>query len=155
AAEKWIAGARAAGLEEASVDEYQRHADLHINPSLGRLKLAELSAPMVRDFEDKLRAGTAPFGEEGTKVRSQAMVKRIVGSLGSLLADAQERGAVARNVVRELRSGRKRGKERRQEKRQKGKLKVGVHIPYPAEIKAILEAAQGRWRPLLMTAVFT
>jgi integrase len=40
---------------------------------------------------------------------------------------------VARNVVRELRSGRRRGKERHTERRQKGKLKVGVDIPSPID----------------------
>jgi integrase len=128
---------------------------MHIAPSLGRLKLAELSAPLIRDFEDRLRAGTAPFGQKGTKARSPAMTKAILGSLGALLADAQERGLVARNVVRELRSRRKRGKERRAERRQKGKLKAGIDIPTPAEIKAILEAAEGRWRPLLLMAALT
>jgi integrase len=41
------------------------------------------------------------------------------------------------------------------EKRQKGKLKVGVDIPTREEIKAIVENAKGRWRPLLITAIFT
>ena len=41
------------------------------------------------------------------------------------------------------------------EKRQKGKLKIGVDIPAPDEIKAIIENATGRWRPLLITAIFT
>jgi len=62
---------------------------------------------------------------------------------------------VARNVVRELRSRRREGKERRAERRQKGKLKVGVDIPTPDEIKRILNAASGQLRPLLMTAIFT
>jgi integrase len=155
AAAGWLSAARAAGLERSTTDEYERHVEMHIAPSLGRLKLAELSAPLIRDFEDRLRAGTAPFGQEGAKARSPAMTKAILGSLGALLADAQERGLVARNVVRELRSRRKRGKERRADRRQKGKLKAGIDIPTPAEIKAILEAAEGRWRPFLLTAALT
>jgi integrase len=62
---------------------------------------------------------------------------------------------VARNVVREPRSSRRRGKERRADPRQKGKLKVGIDIPAPEEIKAIIEAAGGRRRPLFLTAIFT
>ena len=62
---------------------------------------------------------------------------------------------VARNVVRDLRSTRRRGAERRAERRQRGKLKIGVDIPTREEIKAIVGAAQGRWRPLLLTAIFT
>ncbi len=72
-----------------------------------------------------------------------------------MLADAQERGLIARNVVRDLRTRRTRGKERRSDRRQKGKLKVGVDIPTRQEIKAIVAALSGRWRPLLLTAIFT
>ena len=110
---------------------------------------------MVREFEDKLRKGDAAPGEMKGSRRSAAMVKRIIGSLGSLLADAQERGLVARNVVRDLRVRRKKGVDRRAERRQKGKLKIGVDIPSRDEIKGIVEALEGRWRPLLLTAIFT
>ncbi len=48
-----------------------------------------------------------------------------------------------------------RGAERQAEKRQRGKLTVGVDIPTREEIKAIVEAAKGRWRPILLTAIFT
>src|SRR5690606_7585054 len=103
-----------------------------------------LTVPTLRGFEDQLR-------DEG---RSPAMVKKVIASLGSLLADAQERGLVVRNVVRDVR-GQRKGSERRQEKRAKGRLKVGEDIPTPAEIKAIVGALEGRWRPLLLTAIFT
>jgi integrase len=109
----------------------------------------------VRAFEDKLLTGDPVPGEETAEPRSQAMTKKIIGSLGALLAEAQERGLVARNVVRELRSRRKRGKDRRAERREKGKLKVGVHIPTPTEIRAIAGKLEGRWRPLLLAAIFT
>jgi len=58
-------------------------------------------------------------------------------------------------VVRELRAGRKRGGERRADRRQKGKLKVGFDIPTPQEMSRFLAALEGRWRPVLLTAVFT
>ena len=83
------------------------------------------------------------------------MVRKVRVSLSSLLGDAQERGLVSRNVVRELRKTRNRGAESKAERRQKGKLKVGVDIPTREEIKAIVEAAKGRWRPILLTAIFT
>ena len=71
------------------------------------------------------------------------------------MSDAQERGLVARNVVRDLRRTAAAGAERRAERRQKGKLKIGVDIPTREEIKAIVGAAEGRWRPILLTAIFT
>jgi integrase len=151
----WLATAEKNELERATVDQYQQHLDLHIAPYLGWVKLSQLTAPMVREFEDRLSHGTPAPGSEDNSPRSPAMVRKIRGSLGSILADAQERGLVARNVVRELRSNRRRGKERRAERRQKGKLKVGVDIPTLDEIKRILGAASGQLRPLLMTAIFT
>src|SRR4029450_9678771 len=83
--------------------------------------------------------------------RSAAMVKRGVGDLGAILADAQEGGHVAQNVVRSL----GRHKRRQDERRQKAKLKVGVDIPARDEISSIIANLQGRWRPLILTAIFT
>jgi integrase len=83
------------------------------------------------------------------------MIKKVRVSLSSLISDAQERGLVGRNVVRDLRSSRRRGKERRAERRQKGKLKIGVDIPTREEVKAIVGNLSGRWRPILLTAIFT
>ncbi|HEV2898513.1 MAG TPA: site-specific integrase [Pseudaminobacter sp.] len=140
----WIASSEAAGLERTTVDSYRSHVDLHIVPCIGSLKLSALNIPAVRSFEDQLR-------EAG---RSPAMVRKVMVSLGSLLADAQERGLTGRNVVRDIR-GRRKGGERRQEKRQKGRLKIGVDIPTREEVKTIVGALEGRWRPLLLTAIFT
>ena len=145
AADSWVKAAEAYGLERATIKQYREHVEQHIIRFIGATKLAEINAQAVRKFEDKLR-------ENG---RSPAMVRKIIGSLGSLLADAQEQGLTARNAVRDLRRNRRRGKDRHVEKRQKGKLKVGVDIPTPDEIKTIIEHVEGRWRPLLITAIFT
>jgi integrase len=151
----WIATCQRDGLERTTIDHYQQHLKFHILPELGRLKLAQLSAPMIREFEDKLRLGTVPPVEKVEGPRSAAMTKKIRGSLSTLLADAMERGLINRNVVRDLRSRRKKGKERRAEKRQKGKLEKGIDYPTPDEIRAIMGALKGRWRPLLLTAIYT
>jgi integrase len=150
----WIQTGEAKGLERATLAAYRQHLELHIKRYLGAVKLSQLSAPMVREFEDKLAVGAMPNGAE-PEPRSSAMIRKIRVSLSSLISDAQERGLVARNVVRDLRSTRRRGTERRAERRQKGKLKIGVDIPTREEIKAIAGAAQGRWRPVLLTAIFT
>jgi integrase len=151
----WIATAVRNGLERSTIDQYQQHLDLHIVPFLGRVKLAHLTAPLLREFEDQLHADIPAPSEKGGKRRSPAMIKKIMSSLGSVLGDAQERGRVVRNVARDLRGRRKRGKDRRAQRRQKGKLRIGVDIPTVPEIKAIVGALHGRWRPVLMTAIFT
>ena len=140
----WIATAEAAGLERTTVAQYGQHKRLHIDPFIGSWKLSSLSIPSIREFEDTLR----------TEGRSPAMIRKVLVSLGTMIADAQERGLTARNPVRDVRV-RRGGKERRAERRQKGKLRVGVHIPRTDEIKAIVGALEGRWRPILLTAIFT
>lgn len=140
----WIATAEAAGLERTTTAQYSQHKRLHIDPFIGSWKLSSLTIPSIREFEDRLRA-------EG---RSPAMIRKVLVSLGTMIADAQERGLTSRNPVRDMRV-RRGGRERRAERRQKGKLRVGVHIPRTDEIRAIVGALEGRWRPLLLTAIFT
>ena len=63
------------------------------------------------------------------------MVRSSRARSGRSLADAQERGLVAQNVVRGLRTAR-RGKERAGRTSAERKLKIGVDIPTPDEIQA-------------------
>jgi integrase len=155
AADLWLQSCQANHLESATIDAYEQHCRLHIKPFLGRKKLSELTAPLVREFEDRLRRGDPAPGEENGKARSPAMVRRIITSLSTLISDAQERGLVSRNVVKDLRSRRKRGRQAQHESRHARKLKVGVDIPSPEEIRAFLASLTGRYRPLLLTATFT
>jgi len=140
----WLETAEKNKLERATIDHYRQHLNLHIAPRLGRLKLSELSVPVVRQFEDHV----AKHVRRG-RVISAGSVRKIITSLSGILADAQERGLVTHNVVRELRRARHGGGKERGRK-----LKVGVDIPTPAETKAILAAAHDRWRPFLLIAVF-
>jgi integrase len=166
AGRRWIEACEAAGLERSTIDSYCQHLRLHIEPYLGTFKLAQLTAPLIRQFEDDLHNGklsAAEMAKAGKSAkthgdaakRSLAMTKRVLVSLGTMLADAQERGHVATNVVHSLRRGRKRGKDRQAERRKRGKLKVGIDIPSPAEIKSIIAHLPDRWRPVLLTAIFT
>jgi integrase len=158
AGEAWLAKCDADGLERSTRDSYAQHLTHHIYPYLGALKLSALNVAMVRDWQDKLRRGDLAPGQTGKKPnevtgpRSADMVKRCTSDLGALIADAQERGQVAVNVVRSLKANRKRGKERQQERRKKGRLEIGKDIPTREEVNATLLTTEGRWRPLLMVA---
>jgi integrase len=143
AAKFWITSGEAAGLERSTINQRQRHLDHHIIPFIGQTLLSRLTIPTIRDFEDKLRS-------EG---RSPAMIKKVVGSLGSILSDAQERGLGTRNPVKDMRGTRR--PAARTDKRHKTRIKVGEDIPTREEIKALVGALEGRWRPLLITAIFT
>lgn len=140
AGEFWIATGEGEGLERSTINQRKRHLKFHIEPFIGDTLLSKVDA---RAFQDTLRA-------EG---RSAAMVKKALGSLGSIFADAIERKLATRNPVRDMRRSRK-GKDRRSEKRQKGRLKVGEDIPSRDDVKALVAALSGRWRPLLLTTIF-
>ena len=45
----------AARLERTTITAYRQHAALHIVPVLGALKLSQLTVPLVRGFEERLR----------------------------------------------------------------------------------------------------
>ena len=140
----WLNGAAAAKLERPTIEQYEQHLRLHIAPLIGEVRLTQLTVPMARSFEDQL-----------AKDRSPAMVRIVMRSLGAILADAQERGLVAQNVVRNLRCARRGNGRARADKRQRGKLKVGVDIPTPAEIGALIAHLTDQRRALLLTAILT
>jgi len=144
AGQLWLKRCEADGLEQSTVDYYQQHLDRHIIPVIGAVKLSRFTMPMLTTFQDKLT-------ELG---RSPTMVRKVRISLGALLADAQRRGLVGQNVVHALPRS-LRGKEARAAARQKGKLRVGIDIPSPDEIRAIIAAASDGRQPLLLTAIFT
>ncbi len=123
-------------LERATRASYEAHLRIHILPYLGNVKLSELDVGTVRAWRDRLRA-------EG---RSIAMARKVRTSFSSLLTDAQERGAVAQNVVKSMARG-------KGERRARARLRAGVDIPTPAEIDALLSVAAGRWRPFLLVAI--
>ena len=148
AGELWMHDRDAAGLERTTLMNYRALLDCHLAPAIGMTRLSQLTVPSVRAFEDRLRAKHSP-----------TLVRAIIGALGAIIDDAQERGLVAQNVVRSLRSRRlrRRGRDARIERRRKGKLKIGVDIPAPDEMRAIIAALNDahRWRPLILTAIFT
>jgi integrase len=131
----WLETGKENGLVRSSLKQNREHLELHIAPFIGDVKLTRLSVPAIRAFETDLRANG----------RSPAMTKKVLSSLGGIIADALERGRVMHNPVREMRANR--GKRRTKATRERKKpLAVGVDIPTPAEIKAILHAARGfRW----------
>ena len=132
----WLTSCAANDLERSTREQYRQHVDLHIGPLIGTMKLNKLTVPAVRTFQDQLRATG----------RSAALTRKIITSLGSIVADAQERGLATRNPVRE------RKRRSKATARHKKRLEVGVHIPTPSEVRAVLEASAGRWRAFVATA---
>jgi integrase len=136
AAKKWLQRGDLEGLERSTLDKYRNHVELHIVPVIGSVKLAKLSTPMVEAFKDDLLARL-----------SRPMAKKVVSSLKAILSESQRRGLVAQNVAQPV--------QVKVKGRDDAKLAVGVDIPEKAEIAAILQHASGRWRPFIVTAIFT
>src|SRR5262249_42597272 len=137
AAQDWLKFVELEGRERATILGYRIHVERHIVPRIGREKLARLTTPHINKFRDDLL----------TSVASRGLAKAVLKSFKAILKDAHRRGNVAQNVARDVTIG--------TSGRGKRKLKAGVDIPTPDEIREIVHAATGKHRPLLVTAVFT
>lgn len=153
----WLATGESEGLEKTSIDQRRQHLTYHINPFVGGTLLSKLNVPIVRAFQDELRATPYPHDFPKPSMRGKRRSSKLIGavtvSLGSILADAQERGLVVRNAVHEM--SKRRGRKSKADKRQTKRLQYGIDIPTMAEVRAILSTVEGRYRPLLITAIFT
>ena len=136
AAEDWIRRAELKGRERSTIAQYQQHVNYHINPLVGSVKLAKLTAPGMEGVRDKL-----------LERLSRPMAKKVLSSIKGILKDAQRRGNVSQNVAQ--------GVSIKMEKRDMRKIKVSVDLPTKEEARQILATVEGRWRPLLVTAIFT
>jgi integrase len=136
AAEDWLAYVEGEGRQRATLAQYRAHVTHHIAPRIGAERLATLTAPRVNAYRDEL-----------VRDLSRVMARKVLASFKSILKDAKRRGNVAQNVAGDVSIA-----ANRQDAR---KLEIGRDIPTPAEIGRILAAAAGRWRPFLITAIFT
>lgn len=136
AGDDWVAQVQNEGRERSTLAQYRQHLHKHINPRLGNEKLARLTTPKINAFRDDL-----------LKKLSRPLARKVLTSLKSLLSDAQRRGNVAQNVALSVKIG--------VNKRDKKKLKAGIDIPEPEEVKRLLAEAEGRMRAILVTLVFT
>jgi hypothetical protein len=135
AADDWIKTAEVEGREALTIVQYRTHAN-HIAKRIGKVRLANLTATQVNGFRDDLLA-----------TMSRALARKVLTSLKSLLKDAQRRGNVAQNVALAV-------KRIEPDKRGRRLLKIGEDIPSTDEIRALIAALPGRWRPLFHTAIF-
>jgi integrase len=136
ACELWLKRAELEQLERSTLKQYRNHVDFHIAPLVGSVKLSRLSTPVVEAFKDKL-----------IETRSRPLARKILASLKSIVGEAMRRGLVAQNCAAPVSIDAK--------KRDQGRLAVGVDVPTKTEVGALIDAAQGRWRPFFVTAVFT
>lgn len=146
AGDKWIIDCEVEHeLERSTVDAYRTHLELHIKPFIGRVLLTKVTIPVIKAFQDRLR-------KEG---RSANLIKRLTVDLGAIIAVAQDRGYIARNVVYEMNTRTRSKKKRANEGRRKRKVVVGTDIPTPAEVNLMTNACTDKQRPFFVTLIFT
>ena len=133
AGDLWLAQGETDGLEASTLMQYRQHLEYHIKPLIGAVKLAELSPAMMQTFRNRSHPRRSVAG----------MAKKVVASLGAMLANAMAAGKVARNVVRE---------QARETRRQNGStsaMRSGFRsastYPTKDDIRAMLTHAEGRW----------
>jgi integrase len=132
AASFWIKRCHDKGLEAMTIKGYEEHVNLHILPFIGAKKLSELTVPAVHTFADTLR-------DTG---RSPEMVKRVIRSLGSVFKEARRRGLSNTAPTAGLDLDLPDRDDPRPE------------IPTKSELNQIINGAEGRWRPVILVAIF-
>ena len=125
AGQRWLESSEAAGLERATLAAYRQHLELHIVPLIGGVKLSQLTVPLVRGFEDRLR---------GTAAR-----RRWCARPGARSAASSPTPRSAASWVRTW-STRCARTDASRLSRRNGKLKIGTDIPSPVEMRAIVAA---------------
>lgn len=134
AGEMWLKRCERDKLEATTLRQYRTHLTLHIAPRIGGMKLSRITAPAVNAFVDQLLA-------DG---RSREMCKRVLVSLSAIVTEAQRRGLVTVNNVRSASPVKRSTRE-----------EVRPEMPTREELKAIIDSTPDRWRPLILTLVFT
>jgi integrase len=142
ACQLWLERGKVETLERGTMRGYEALVRLHIGPTLGPVKLAQLSTPMLESWRDRLLAGT-----EHRKPLSRRLARKVLGTLKSILSETQRRGLVAQNAALPVKVNAK--------KRDVEKLEVGINIPSKEQVQRLLATISGRHRPLFVTAVFT
>lgn len=131
----WIERAERDRLVQSTLRQYQAHLTHHIEPALGRDKLSDLTTPRIHEFADAF-----------LNAHSRALTRKVLTSLGSLIDEAIRRGVASHNPARavKLRAAHDETKEG-----------DDIEIPTKDELRAMLATVTGRWRPIIVTDMFT
>ena len=103
---------------------------------IARVKLAQLSTPMIGSWCDRLMQRV-----------SLRLARKVILVVRSILKQAMRRGLVGQNVAPPV--------DVEVNKRDQKKLEVGRDIPGKPEIQKLLATCSGRHRPLPVTAILT
>ena len=136
AIEIWLDRGEREGLERHTLLNYRTVARLHIEPLVGGLKLAQLTAPRTVEYRDEL-----------LQTRSRRTAQEALSYFKMIVREMQRRGLVAHNAAEPVRIATR--------SRDRKLLAIGRDVPSKEEVRMLLDASPARWRPLLLTAVLT
>lgn len=91
----WLDDRATAGLEPTTLASYEQHVRLHIVPTCGAMRLAELTAPKASEIARRWNKGL-----------SAPMAKRVLRSFRAIVDLAMREGRVAQNAVSVVKSPR-------------------------------------------------
>jgi integrase len=135
AAAAWIERSKAEGLERSTIEAYERERDHMLALIDPDIKLARITYARCEKLRDDL-----------LKAHSRAMARRVLQTFKSIIKEAKRRGMVAQNVAADttIAAG----------KRHQRRLEVGVDIPTPDEIEALIGAATGNALAMVCLAAY-
>lgn len=131
----WLDDRATAGLEPTTLASYEQHVRLHIVPTCGGMRLAELTAPKASEISRRWNKGL-----------SAPMAKRVLRSFKAIVDLAMREGRVAQNAVSVVKS-------------QRSKRVMQRDIPSKDMLREILGRADrsnvAGVRPLIYLMIFT
>jgi integrase len=135
AAKIWLTAPRPRPLERATLRNYEDYVNRYIVPLLGRYKLSKLSTALIVGFRDAMLKRTSPV-----------TTRKVLLALKGTLKEAKLRGLVAQNnaldVTVEI------------DDRDEELLEIGRGIPTKEEVRTLIDASTGRWRPFIHVLAF-
>lgn len=136
------------GKHPATFAGYQTEVELHLVPALGELKVTELRTAHLEHFrDDRRKAGLAPV-----------TVNKLLTRAGAILKLAQRRDLIAANPAKVAERVEGEVKEVTLGYEDVGDEDGAVDpetVPTPAQVKAILDHAEGQYRAYLTAAALT
>lgn len=141
----WLAAGELNGLERSTMKQYQNHVTHHLKPLLGSVMLAKLTTPGVEKFAKNLIGRSTANGS--ALILSRSTAKKVLSSLKGIIREAQRQGQIAKNPADPV--------SIRVSSRGTRKIRAGRDFPTKDEVNLLLRMVAGRWRPLIVTAVFT
>jgi integrase len=132
AGDAYLQAAITRGIRPETYREYERHLRLHINPAIGDVKLTKVSERQVYEIADAVALG-----------RSTALTKAVLRTLSAVFKEAQKRGWVGRNIIKD------------KDIRISGSGLRDAYFPTKREIVELIACTSDKHRVMFKTAVLT